>query len=183
MLFPALVKFQLHVMTQTSLFHSLRCDQESLVSSQPQKRDHLTQRSLADRRLKASSVYMLHRLSVYLQQEGEEEEENVCWLAPLLEEGLARPPLVKWGKTSTDQCEMKSDRFSSLNLINKMSSKPIGPYINMSDQTWEHFVDLVHLPDIIVKLLFLLLFFRNDARHIYTQENRIHWFCQGELLL
>lgn len=94
MLFPALVNFQLHVMTQTSLFRSLRCDQETRVSSQPQKKDHLTQRSLVDRRLKPSSVYMLHRFSVYPQQE-EEEGENVCQLAPLLEEGVARPLLVK----------------------------------------------------------------------------------------
>lgn len=182
MLFPALVNFQLHVMTQTSLFRSVRCDQETRVSSQPQKRDHLTQRSLVDCGLKPSSVYMLHRFSVYPQQE-EEEGENVCWLAPLLEEGVARPLLVKWGKTSTDQCEMKSDRFSSLKLIHKMSSKPIGPHINMSDQTWEHFVDLVHLPDIIVKLLFLLLFFRNDSRHIYTKKNQINWFRHREILL
>lgn len=95
MLFPALVNFQLHVMTQTSLFRSLRCDQETRVSSQPQKRDHLTQRSLVDRRLNQSSVYMLHRFSVYPQQEEEEKGENVCRLAPLLEEGVARPLLVK----------------------------------------------------------------------------------------
>lgn len=48
-------------MTQTSLFRSLRCGYETRVSSQPPERDHLTQRSLVDRRLKPSSVYMLHR--------------------------------------------------------------------------------------------------------------------------
>lgn len=78
MLFPALVNLQLHVVTQTSSFRSLRRDQETRVSSQPQERDHLRQRSLIDRRLNASSVYTLHRFRVYLQQEAEEEEEIVC---------------------------------------------------------------------------------------------------------
>lgn len=58
MLFPALVNFQLHLMTHTSLFRSLCCDQETRIFSQPQKREHLLQCSLVGRRLKPSYIHI-----------------------------------------------------------------------------------------------------------------------------
>lgn len=77
------------------------------------------------------------------------------------------------GEMREDIVSVNSDRLSSLKLINKISSKTVGQYT--SDQTWEHFVDLVHLPHIVVQFLPLIFFFRNDASHICTQNNRIVW--------
>lgn len=56
-----------------------------------------------------------------------------------------------------------------------MSSEATGQYIKTSDQTWELFIDLIHCPDIVIQLLFLLVLFRNDARHICMQQNLINW--------
>lgn len=173
MLFPALVNFQLH-----HAWHKLPCFTLSALTLRARsppvhKKSHLTQS------LQLQTVACKHVCQFDVLPAGGGGGEGLL-TGSTFRGGFG---MSSSGEMREDiDSSMKNDRSPGLKLINKMSSKSRGQYINPCAQTWEHFVDLVHLPDIVVQSLFLLLFFRNDARHIYTWNILIYWFCLGENL-